>query len=764
MRSGDLRAFSLLLGATCAVVQGVAFRELAVTLRLEALGYGLVLACWLLCHASGTRLARSFEGRRETLRVAGGFLVVLLLLLCPVIRALPLLLSLPAGEILAPPFLVGASLVGLGAPVLLLGGLFALLLRCGERLGSEGAARRIYRWEVMGFTAGAILHRIALVFSLPPLTVTVFLSLFVLAMWDARGRRGRALASAFALAWIGLLLVVLLLGPRALEGVERASRQWRWAGQRLIAASSSPRGELAATRRSGQTAIWVNGQLAGIRPDAEEVELVAHLAAASVEAPRRILVVGSVRPDLPSELLRHPVERVELWEGNPSLVDFLDALPAQVWASGPAERIRRLPGGDRSLRKEGPWDLILIDGAAPATAGESRRTAVSFLRLLRKGLAPGGRLLLTLPFSASYMSAPMRALDVSVYKALHRVFPETRLLPGSPLVVLAGSDPGLSALDAETVLRRLQERGVRPRTLHPALLAERFSLPRLADALRHDAGTPIEREVSPAEEVTLALRAWEADPIPPNDLATPVSFRLTLELWLEIASPGWARFYASWRGLPLWLLALAAFLGVFLLSWGGGRTAALGLAVGGAGFVAMGVEIGAIALYESFMGHVLSEIVLLSSLFMVGTILGSGVSVPRGGAAILRCLTRQDLLLMVLSSALLIVPVLRIGGPLPFVLALAGGVVLAGAVVGARYVVAVAAVRGPEATEAVAGGRVMAWDLLGSMAGALVLPLFLLPVHGFAGLASLCFAVAAASLLGRRAGIIPGRRVAGCTP
>ena len=88
-----------------------------------------------------------------------------------------------------------------------------------------------------------------------------------------------------------------------------------------------------------------------------------------------------------------------------------------------------------------------------------------------------------------------------------------------------------------------------------------------------------------------------------------------------------------------------------------------------------------------------------------------------------------------------------LGDGLLFRAALGGVVLLAGFVVGARYGLAVVALRRMGQDEREAGAMVTVWDLAGSMAGAASLLLFFLPVHGFAGMAAVCATVVLADRL-----------------
>lgn len=699
----------LSLGFAAAVGQAVLLREAMAALGGSELAWGLVLAAWLGGMALGAR-----AGGRGEAGGAGGPVLVLALSLVGVIllRASPALAGRAPGEVLS---LLHALWIWLAAvlPAAGVGGwAFARLSSTSAAALGAGAA---YAWESLGGVAGGV----AFTFLLAPLgsaaTVLAAAAVVGLAALAGRGR-----------LWVGLAWVAVLLLAAASAERWLAAAGWRWSGHpgALAAARSTSQQRLEVSSGT-PAALYTDGRLVGQLPDPYRSALRAHLLALLHPRPGRVLLVGAVPGELEPYLLRHPVDRLDVVVEDPGLARLLDetglrsALPQEQ-----ADRLHLAVGDPlRVVRRGGPWDLVILADADPATLRAHRTRSRELVAACRTAMAPDGVLAMRVGVSDTYLGGVGGDLLAALASTVRGELPALRAIPGEEVWLVAGRDE--AELSVEALAARWRARGLTDPVFRPELL------PVLLDRSRAE---PLEAFLLRAE-------------VPPTTVAHPRAVLLAAALAEGRAEGLVGRALVRLERPARWTLPLSlAAWGCWLLLGGLRRRVSRTGLLAAIGFCSIGWWLLLLAAWQATRGSVYAEVGALNAAVMAG-LGGSALALGR------RARLAERWLPVVLGSGVAVSGAVTAwwvwgGGAwsVPLLLVLAGGAT------GAAFpaVVALRDSRG----ESLGPARGFAADEMGAAVGAALLGLLGLPVLGAVplglALGGLCLCAAAAAALASR--------------
>lgn len=606
------------------------------------------------------------------------------------------------------------ALLPLGQEFLLL---TVALLPCGllsglifQRAAQEASARgmplgRAYAAECGGGLIGGAAATLLPASGAPPLAGVFTAALAcALAALDPLPRRagGRALCLlpavglAVALAWSPPL--DLALARLAVPG--------------LLATLDTPYARVAVVERQGQVAAFSNGALSHESQGSSAEEFV-HPAALFAPPLPRVLILGGAAEGLVTEVLKHgpaEVDCVELDRAGlalalqaapPGARESLRAPPVTLVIDDP----RRFLGGAR-----GRYDLILVALPEPSSAQANRCYTREFFEACAGRLSPAGVFALRLR-TPENLWTPLQLLQGgSLWRALGGAFRHRLLLPGGETLFLASA----SALrrDGESLAARWDALGLETRLL---------STPYLRYRVTDGRGPELEAALSAAES-------------PENRDARPVCYVVALQLWLSRHLPALGR--TASLPTPSTLAAallLGAALWLLLCRIARQSTRARSsLLAFGAGLWGMVFEGVVLLAYQANRGVLYQHLGLALALFMAGLALGARVAPPGRG------MLWGALFLPALGAPLLAVPAWF--GALPAAVLLAASGFLSGGLFAA-------AARLREDRSLGESSGLLAADLVGGMAGALLGGLLLMPLAGLPATALLLAACAAGAML-----------------
>ena len=344
-------------------------------------------------------------------------------------------LALSAGVLLPAMLFIGASFsCALSATV---GG--------GSRVGRQ--VGRLYAANTAGAVAGVMLGGLVLVpgwgVHAALKTAIVATLLLAAALLAASGRGARRLvpaaasvvaagAVALAPAWDSR---VMSSAPAVYAKTYLAAGEGRRLSQ-IVAEETvlfyrdGRSGTVAVTRQGPHTLLRINGKIdAGTVRDMPTQLMAAHLPLLVHPSPRTVFILGLGSGVTAAAAARHPVERVDVLEIEPAVVEASRFFAGEQDGALDDPRVRVVIGDGRSfLLSAGPrYDVIISEPSNPWVQGMAGLFSAEFFALAKERLRPGGMML---QWVQSYNLAPD---DLKMVVATFRsAFPATSVWEPAP--------------------------------------------------------------------------------------------------------------------------------------------------------------------------------------------------------------------------------------------------------------------------------------------------------------------------------------------
>jgi len=600
------------LGFLSLALQIVLLREFFVHFQGNEMTYGLLLACWLLWGGAGSLLAHRLKvsaGRLSNLFC----LVLILSSVCLAgLRLSRLVLGILPTEMTGPAVM---SAFALGLALIIsfpLGLVFVAAVRA-----RSGDAAFVYSLESLGAAAGG-------------LTVH-FLLIPHLSNWQVAGLVGLAAWTAVFFFSSGKAQVVLRAGaalaPVLLFLTDVPTQRLFWKPLTLIASRDTPYGKLQAVGAGNEVTLYVNGVPAFSSGDASSAEEAVHFALLQRSRPEKVLLLGGGAGGGLEEALKHPGLRLDYVELDPEIINLSKKiLPQEKTAvfRNPRVAIHYRDGRAYLAETTRLYDAILLNLPEPSTAQLNRYYTREFFESAARRLEPDGVLSFRIPSAEIYISPARARYLASLQNTLREVFPETVIVPGTAGVFLA-SRKSLS-LDAETLSREVERRGLQTTYVRREMLEDRLNPPRVEFLRQSLAGEParINSDLVP-------LCYYYANMMWAAHFAGPES-RL-----LEFLS-------RAPRSLLFVLPLFLALLVFFILRLRPARKPALLAPLALLGFSGIAVEVLFVLRFQTLYGAAYGSVALLLASFMAGLWIGSWLSRSRAFASRKNLLRSQGVL------------------------------------------------------------------------------------------------------------------------
>ncbi len=632
-RGPALSGAVLVMGASGIIAQLLLLRELLITFLSNELSIGVILANWLVLEAAGAYLAgRGLERLKNRVSL---FVAVTLAfsLAFPAAVCLARVWKEVAGSI--PGEGMGLHHIFLASFTVLLpvslthGALFTLACRLdsGPSGGGGEGIGRIYCLETVGTLAGGLVFTLGLItfmgsvqtaFAVSMANAAACLFLLRFASRDngasspdaERPPRSEGAALAASALLLGFTAAAFLAGVP--ERLHRFSITTQWRGQEVVHYENSVYGNTAVIERGGEYTFFSNGipAITVPTPDVAFVEEFAHLPLLHHPRPEEVLVISGGAGGVISEILKHPVTRVDYAELDPLVLELLKRFPTALTEAelgDPRVHVHYRDG--RLLLKETPrrYDMILVGLSDPQDLQINRFFTRQFFSLAGKRLKAGGILAFTVPGSLTYMGPELRDLNACILNTLRDVFPSVRVLPGDGAnLMLASPSEQLGSCNVECVEERFRQ----------AAPAVRFLS---AFQIRYRLDRRWSRWYSGSLEGGTGRR---------NEDFTPFGVYFSLSHWNAKFAPRLQGVLAGAGRLSLPPVAGAiAFAGIILVLLSGRlgepRRMSVPVAIVSTGFAGMLLDLALMFTFQSLYGVVFYWVGLLVTAFMAGSAAGS---------------------------------------------------------------------------------------------------------------------------------------------
>ena len=666
----------LVMGITSILLQITVLRLLLSTFSGNELDIGITLSFWLIYVGLG-----SYMGRKIRLKHALAFSFISVALLCqPTALAIRLIrpaLALEPGEIVSLTSVILATAASLLPLCFVVGIQFPLAVSYS---GIRNAAGRVYGLEALGAFIGGLFFAFVISSRVNAFELCLLLSFL-------------NILTALYIAGKKIIIAFLIFPLFFYFGFYKTMPSLSWPGMKVSQSLESRYGEISVIKERDQSSVYANGHLLFTYPDPQSEEMSAHLPMTLHPSPSKILTVGG-SPGTLKEFLKYPVNDIDFVELDPKIVDVFLGLPA---AQGDINAIRdkrvRIIIGDgrRYIKsvKEHKYDLVVLNLPQPSTTSVNRFYTTDFFREVKTVLKQGGILSIAVPQSTGYIGRRMQNATGSIYDSLSSVFTNT--------AVTAQEYGGLFASDSsidtnpESLVKRFSRREISTKYFNPYIFYDAFS---------------------PLNTGYVKQRLGEIEIV--NTDLHPSAYLYNLMLWAEVH--GGKALY-SLLEIRRWqvVLAVALLLAVISLVSYGRKRRAIYFSVFTTGFAGMSFVLSIILVYQSLYGYVYEMIGILSASFMIG--LWAGTTLIRQAGKALSTLFFLELATIVLAF---VASVFFRAELLSYALILISGIIT-----GSEFSAANASMDMPEI-----GGKLYAFDLIGSFVGALVPSLIIIPLFG----------------------------------
>jgi spermidine synthase len=741
-----LKASLVVMGVSSITAQILLMRELLVSYLGNELTLGIILANWMVLEAAGAfvlgKSAKRMKGQVEVYVLFQILFSLALPISIYLARTFKNFLLPTPGEALGlVPILYSSFLILLPA-ALTHGALFTygcrlFSINLNETASSVG---KVYVLETAGSVVGGVLISFLLIHYFTSIEIALVISLTNALISLPLLSREKNLSGN--LLHLSSLLLTLLFGAllfsSAAGKIHAASLRSQWKGLQLLHNQNTIYGNIAVTKQGEQFTFFTDGtpSLTTPVPDIASIEDFVHFPMLLHENPRSVLVLTGGAGGMISEVLKHPVNRVDYVELDPALLklvrEFRTPLTEAELSDG---RVNIHYEDARSFvgKASNRFDLIFIGLPYPRELRTNRLFSLEFFSMMKRKMNPGGMVALTLPGSLTYISPELRDLNGCILNTLRSAYRHVKIIPGETNLYLASDSKGLMGTGAQDVMKRLEARKVSTSLFIKGYVEDRL----------HRRGSE------------WFSQSMEGGTARINSDFRPLGVFYSQSYWNALFSPYLTGIYRWFEGFGVksGLALLAAFTllsGAVFLKRPSTSACAVPYAILTSGFAVMIFDLAVIYAFQILYGYLYYEIGLLIAAFMAGIALAGHVM-----NRLLERIRRSSRLLIlselwIIALALLLpflssIPAQPAEKPLLHSLLygmIFGAAFLSGASLGLQFPLAARsylnASPGRDATGRTAG-LLYGADLLGGFSGGLLGGVLLLPILGLKGT---CFTVA----------------------
>jgi spermidine synthase len=604
----------LVVGLSGIMAQVLLLRELLVSFYGNELTIGIILANWVAQEALGVFLIGKIIDRIKNKINVFIWLQLIFSLMFPVsiylCRTFKYILGIPYGEAM------GLFIIFLSSFFIILplsfchGALFSVSTKLYSIYfrDSTSPIGKVYALETIGTLFGAItltylllpyLDSFGIAFSIS--FINLVISLVLLKDFP------KAKLKYIVLASIILFIYLSLSGN--LNRVQRISLNKQWQGRKLLDYRNSIYGNIAVTKEKEQYTFFYNGIpiITAPYPDKQFVQEFGHLPLLFHQAAKDILVISAGAGGLISEILKHPVEKIDYVELDPLIIEMLKKYPTSLTEAELKERrvnIINLDGRFYLRTNPNFYDIILIGMSNQADLSTNRLFTREFFSLVKKRLNSDGILSLWLPGSLTYISRELRGINFSILNSLKSVYNYVRIIPGDYNIFLASSSEDIMEVDSKLISQRIRQQDIKTDILIPNYLDYRLNKRWLDWFMQASSGA--------TSQVNCDLK--------------PIAVFQTLIFWNKKFSPNFAKILEYFQGLNLKLITICILITLFLLfifRYFHKMKLVVAYSIFSTGFFGMLTSLILMFSFQVFYGYLYYRIAVLISIFMTGIALGS---------------------------------------------------------------------------------------------------------------------------------------------
>lgn len=602
----------IFVGLSGIVAQVIVLRELMVNFYGNELTVGIILANWVVSEALGVfiigRIADKVKGKLSLFIALNITFALILPAGIYFARIFKGIIGVPFIEAVSLPAIFVSSFIIVLPLAFLHGALFscgckAFFLRVQDQNSSIG---RVYTLETIGtIIGGFVLAYILIPFlsSFQAVSIISFVNI-ILTVILLPGKR----LKYFAVLIISLLFFLFFTPLTAYLQKDSIKKQWK--GLEVLDYSNSNYANIVVTKKLGQYTFFYNGLpvITTPFPDKQFTVEFGNLPLLSHYAPARVLIAGAGIGGLITEVLKHPITRLDYVEIDPLIIKMLKKYPTFLSEAEFRDRRVSIINTDPRLFLEvnnGFYDVILLGLSNQSDLSSNRFFTKEFFALAKHRLNPDGLIALWMPGSLTYLSEELKDLNSCILNSLKRVYKYVRVIPGDYNIFIASDSYAVVEAGPSLVSERITNRGIPAGILIPEYLEYRLGKEQV-DWFN--------------QEMLTATRQLNQD-------LRPAAVFETLKITNKKFSPQISQLFSYFGYLNLRLVFLAICLvtaGLFFISRKRrSRKISVAYSIFTTGFFGMLANLLLIFAYQVYYGCLYQKISILTAIFMAGIAAGS---------------------------------------------------------------------------------------------------------------------------------------------
>jgi spermidine synthase len=607
------------IGFTAGMAQILFLRELLSLFQGNEITIGIVFTIWLFWTAAGSFLT----GRLLTNRINTNHLVVPVILIVALVLPLSIFfLRFMVGFMNSVPgiaagldqiFLV--TFLALAVFCFVSGSSFAVLssnLKNLQKGSIATATGKLYALESFGAAIAGIMLSFFLLDYFDSLTIAILTA-------AVQGFTGIFLILKFSLLRPRLLFLfsLLLLFFAAIASVSSFSDhslQYHWKHLKLVGSYESHFGKLSLVEAESGKSLYSNDAPLFTIPDPESAEESVHFALLQHPNPENVLIIGNGFSGTIIEILKHPiVKRIDYVEQDPKIIEIAKQYFPEMYnklSSNSAVHFHIMDG--RKFLEVTPlrFDVIILNMAEPNSIQNNRFFTSEFYTHASLKLSDTGILTFKVNGSENFISDELASYLSCLYATLKSAFSNTSVYPGETIHFFGCNSQGLLTDDTDLLIDRIKERKLNLQYLREYYLPFRLSSERieyLLDKIKPSSHTPVNKDFEPVA-CYFNLNFWNHQH---NDFSGKIFRKLfetdNLVVVLIIAAILFALLALFWFSHSRQLTSPFIASTSVLIS----------------GFSLLGIEGLALLIFQVQQGYLFQQIAILIGCFMAGMGTGS---------------------------------------------------------------------------------------------------------------------------------------------
>ncbi|MDP8253963.1 MAG: 4Fe-4S binding protein [Candidatus Kaelpia aquatica] len=445
MKKNIYKIIFFALGAFTIISQTILLREYLISFKGNELSIGIFYASWFLWIAIGATLTRKYQKISKLFPLLLKFYPFLAIFQFLLFRFFRPLASIEPWELFPLQKAIPLSILFNGPLSLFTGILFTsgcqLLKKYKQSF--KNTISDAYIFESLGSVAAGILVTLLLINLFPTTTILIACCLFfaIIVSLESiyrKSKTGRALSSLSL-----ILFSLFFIYQRPLEKhLNDICFKQIIPDAELIETINTPYQQISIAKYREKIIVLSNGEIIQTLPDKISSEESVSLFVAMSDMPKDILILGEGFENQIKTFLDFNIRKiVNIYKDNDYFNFIKKHAPPEINKIFKDERVKFIFKDPRNYVKEqrDRYDLIIINEPEPSSAYTNKLYTKEFYRLLKYSLKDSGNIAVRIASAENFLSKELKNYGSSIYHTLQSEFEKIMLVPGDNLWFFAGS-------------------------------------------------------------------------------------------------------------------------------------------------------------------------------------------------------------------------------------------------------------------------------------------------------------------------------------